>query len=237
MLGFYNSLLSAVAHEFKTPLAVLIAAADSLLDDRNPSSPHHQKILLQEISGAAMALNRYVGNILDSSRLEAGCQPVKKDWTDISELIHEALFSLQGIEETHYIKVETEKDCPLFLLDKRLTEQAIRQILQNAALYTPPHSEIRVKAGKDGEELVVNISDNGPGFRADGIEKVFDRFYRFEKNNVKGTGLGLYISKGFVEAQGGSIDLENIPGGGASFTLRFPSPSYYTTKNLTYEPA
>jgi two-component system sensor histidine kinase KdpD len=237
----YNLLLNSLSHELRTPIATIIGASDNLLTDKNKISEENKRHLIEEISKASFRLNQQVENLLNMSRLESGFIQPKKDWCDVNELIYSAINQLDEVLKTHTVKIEIKDGLPLFKLDFWLMQQALYNIINNAAIYTPEHSVITIKANVHKEiskrisvldslveMLIITIEDNGPGFKENEIHKVFDKFYRVASSKTGGTGLGLSIAKGFVEAHKGKVKLENIKNGGARFIIEIPTQTSYT---------
>jgi two-component system sensor histidine kinase KdpD len=222
-LKLYNTLLSSLSHEFRTPIATIIGATDNLLERPSRLSMEDSKKLLTEISVAAMRLNRQVENLLNMSRLESGFIQPKKDWHDIHELAFSVLHQLEEPLLIRKPEVAISDTFPLVCLDYGLMEQVLYNLLFNAALYTPEGSWIRIGAECSGELLVIIVEDDGPGFPEEEIDSVFDKFYRLKDSRIGGSGLGLSIVKGFVEAHNGTITLTNRPSGGARFLISLPA--------------
>lgn len=233
-LKLYNTLLNSLSHELKTPIAAIIGATDNLQTDNIKLTETNRRELTEEIAKAAWRLNRQVENLLNMSRLESGIIAPKLDWCDINELIYDIVNRLKDNYKTHPFIVSVKEDVPLFKIDQGLMDQVIYNLVYNAAIYTPKHALISIKAFAQDDFLVVIVQDNGDGFPADELENVFDKFYRLQHAHAGGTGLGLSIVKGFAEAQGGTVRLENIADGGAKFTVIIPAETTYM-KNLKNE--
>jgi two-component system, OmpR family, sensor histidine kinase KdpD len=225
-IKLYNTLLNSLSHELRTPISTIIASIDTLKENYQQLSYDTQLELLSEIDIASLRLNRQVENLLNMSRLESGILTIKKDWCDINELVFQAI--QKAIDPgTKTIIFNPDETLPLFKLDIGLIEQAILNLLNNAILYTPPDAMITIDASVVTEMLVLEISDNGTGFPEDLKEIVFEKFYRLPDTNISGSGLGLSIVKGFVEAHNGRIKLENNVQGGAVFTIQIPAETTY----------
>jgi two-component system, OmpR family, sensor histidine kinase KdpD len=226
-VALYNTLLNSLSHELRTPISTILGASDSLLAEQNKLSEQSKTELLTEISEASLRLNRQVENLLNMTRLESGIFKIKKDWCDINELVHDVVNHLNQNMEKRIINIHIKPDLPLFKLDHGLMEQVLQNLVHNAATYIPKYCLINIRAACVDEKLIMIVEDNGNGFPEDEIDKVFDKFYRLKNTKAGGTGLGLSIVKGFVEAHNGTIQLENVPGGGARFTIIIPAEISY----------
>jgi two-component system, OmpR family, sensor histidine kinase KdpD len=233
-LKLYNTLLNSLSHELRTPIATIIGAADNLLTDTSKLTGKNKEELVSEISKASLRLNRQVENLLNMSRIESGFLQPKKDWVDVGELIYDVVNRLKEFTQQHPVGIILKDNLPLFKLDFGLMEQVLYNLIYNAALYIPKYCVITVKAACINEKLVIHVEDNGTGFPPGETEKVFDKFYRLENSKTGGTGLGLSIVKGFVEAHEGTVRLENMPEGGARFTIEIPAETSYLS-NLKNE--
>jgi two-component system sensor histidine kinase KdpD len=224
-IKLYNTLLSSLSHELRTPIATILGAVDTLKDSNNKLSDKNKGALLEEIDIASVRLNRQVKNLLNMSRLESGIMTLHLDWSDVNETV----FGIIGgfPVTTHRFIFEPDETLPLYKLDGGLLEQVLHNILHNAIQYTPDGSKINIELKGDDQNCLIIISDNGGGFPENEIESVFEKFYRLPDSKAGGTGLGLSIAKGYIEAHGGTILLENIPSGGARFTLNIPAEASY----------
>jgi len=223
----YNTLLNSLSHELRTPISTIIAATDNLQTNSSKLTPVHKSELISEISIAAFRLNQQVENLLNMSRIEAGFIQPKKDWCDVSEIIYEAVKRAEDNRISQQIHISINPSIPLFKLDKGMLEQIIYNLLNNAAIYTKHDCYINVSATSYADVLEIIVEDNGPGFPEEEIKNVFNKFYRLKNSGTGGTGLGLSIVKGFAEAQGGSVKLENIDTGGARFTISIKGETSY----------
>ena len=230
----YNTLLSSLSHELRTPIATIIGATDNLQNNSSNLTEQNRHELVDEISKASFRLNQQVENLLNMSRLESGYLQPKNDWCDVTELVHSVVRSIENDNVTQKFSINISSDIPLFKIDKFMMEQIIYNLLINATLYTPPKSKIGITAICLTDVLQLIIEDNGSGFPEKEIKNVFEKFYRLKDSKTGGTGLGLSIVKGYAEAMGGNVSLENISGGGAKFTINIPAQTSYL-KNLKNE--
>lgn len=215
-----RTLLNSVSHEFRTPIAAIMTATSSLKESGS-LTPMQQKLTI-EIESAGTRLNRVVRSLLSAARVQSGQVQPKMDWCDVTDLVRVALVEAAPLTATHTVREQLEAGLPLVKLDFVLMEQALVNLLANAAMHTPPGTQIEISARREDKELILSVTDNGPGLPADETQRIFDMFHRAPQARPGGTGLGLAIVKGFVEAQGGGVTASNRPGGGAIFTIRLP---------------
>lgn len=226
-IRLYNTILNSLSHELRTPISTIIGATD-ILKENNPNiSTENKELLISEISQASLRLNQQVENLLNMSRLESGVMQPKFNWIDVNELIYSVVTKCKEESSAHIIKVEVKEDIPLAILDGGLMEQVIYNLVHNAIIYTPKGSTIIIRAALENDHLKIIVADNGHGFPANEMDKVFDKFYRLYNTKTGGTGLGLSIVKGFVEAHHGTIELRNGKNGGAVFTILIPAKISY----------
>jgi two-component system sensor histidine kinase KdpD len=216
-----RALLNSISHELRTPLAASTSAA-SALADADGASPEQRRALLGEIQEANARLNRIVGNLLDVARLESGKVRPNLDWHDARDIVQTTLRRLERELTGHPVSLELPAELTLVRIDFSLVEHALANLLLNAAAHTPPGTPIEVRAQRANENLALSVADRGPGISADILPHIFEKFFRAPCAPAGGSGLGLTIAKGFVEAHGGTITAENRPGGGAIFTLNLP---------------
>jgi two-component system sensor histidine kinase KdpD len=226
-LKLYDTLFNSLSHELRTPIATILGASDNLLTTNANLTENDKTKLYEQINFASERLQRLTENLLNLSRLESGFLQPKLDWCDVSELIYTAVNSLEQELKNHKVKVEIPDNMPLVKLDFGLMEQAIYNILYNASIYTPAGSAISISAEYLDLQCVITIADNGPGFPKEDLDSVFEKFYRSENAKPGGLGLGLSITKGFVDAHNGNIKVENQWGGGAKFTIQIPAEANY----------
>jgi two-component system sensor histidine kinase KdpD len=217
-----SSLLSAVSHDLRTPLATITGAGTTLRDDAGRLDPAQRAELLATICDEAERLERLVGNILDVVRLETGDVRLRRDWLPLEEVIGSALALLTGRPGAAEIRVDLPEGLPLVALDPVLFEHAFVNLLENALAYAGAASGISVAAREVGGALAIEVADGGPGVPPGDEARVFEKFYRGPGARAGGAGLGLAICRGVVEAHGGTITASNRPGGGACFLIRLP---------------
>jgi two-component system sensor histidine kinase KdpD len=221
------ALLTSISHDLRTPLASIIGTVSSLRSYADKYEPRERDELLATLQDEAERLNRFVGNLLDMTRLEAGAIELKPDLADIAEIVGAALQRAGNVLAHHRIEVEIAPDLPMLRLDAILFEQVLFNLLDNAAKYAPAGSRIDIRARCDGDVVALEVADEGPGIPPGDLERIFDKFYRVQAQDRRraGTGLGLAICRGFIEAQGGRIEARNRRDrSGAVLTVRIPVP-------------
>ncbi len=226
LIRLYNTLFNSLSHELRTPVASIIGALDTLRENRDTLTETNREDLLAVIGKAGFELNREVDNLLSMSRLESGMLRLRPDWSDMGDVVHSVFRKLlpEGDRRLMYLP---DDNLPLFRFDAGIVEQILNNLIHNALHHTPEHTGIRIGVMHRGEACVITVSDRGPGFPPHEIDRVFDKFYRLPGDTTGGTGLGLSIVKGFVEALNGTVTLENMPEGGACFTVTFPAETTY----------
>jgi two-component system sensor histidine kinase KdpD len=217
----YKTLFNSISHELRIPVATIMGASDSLLTTQHPEEI--RKELSQEIFKASERLNRLIENLLNMSRLESGRITPRLDWYDIHDLIDKVSKNLKDELKPFRLHVVIPDDMPFVKIDFGLMEQVLYNLIYNATQYATASINLRVKAFYDNGIMTLQVMDRGPGFPEKEISLIFNKFYRVEGSKAGGTGLGLSIAKGFVEAQKGTIFVENRQNGGAKFTIKIPT--------------
>jgi two-component system sensor histidine kinase KdpD len=217
-----KTLLDSMSHEMRTPLAAIRSATGNLAEMSETSSTELQREMIGEIEEATERLNRLVGNIIEASRLESGKVRPRLNECDIADLVHVAVAEAEEQLSQHRLTVRLPGKLPLIRLDFVLMQQVLGNLLSNAALHTPAGTAIELSATVQDGNLVFVVSDDGPGIPPESLGRIFDKFYRAPNAPSGGTGLGLSLVKGFVEAHGGKVSAENRPGSGAVITVSLP---------------
>jgi two-component system sensor histidine kinase KdpD len=221
------ALLTSISHDLKTPLAAIIGAAGTLKSFPRELTDQGKAELLATMVEESERLNRFIANLLDMTKLEAGSIRPNTARHDIGEIVGSVLERASKILARHHVEVETAPDLPMLDLDPVLFEQALFNLLDNAAKYSPSDSKIRMETWQENNTVRLEVADEGRGIPADEIDRIFEKFHRAEKEDQvqAGTGLGLAISRGFIEAMGGSITAANrADRPGAVFTITMPIP-------------
>jgi len=216
-----SAILSSVSHELRTPLSTIKAAASSLRSGEVAWDSPARVDLITAIDDEADHLNMLVGNLLDMSRIESGVLKPKREWNILAEIVGSVLARMKNIIREHTIATDVSDDLPMVPVDYVQMEQVFTNLVSNGLKYAPPHTFIGIRAKLQDDTLHVQVSNEGPQVPPEDIERIFDKFYRVtDADRVAGTGLGLSICKGIIEAHGGHIWAENLPGGLAfNFTL------------------
>ena len=217
-----SSLLSAVSHDLRTPLAAITGAATTLRDDGASLAASQRTDLVDAICEEAERLERLVVNLLDMTRLAAGEMPVKREWVPLEEIVGSALTRLEERLGDRQVGVTIPSDYPLLHVDPLLFEHVFVNLLENATKYTPAHSPLEVVATQTADAQRIAIIDHGPGLQPELAARVFDKFVRGQHTGVGGVGLGLAICKGILDVHAGNIAVQATPGGGATFILEVP---------------
>ena len=217
-----KTLLDSMSHEMRTPIAAIRAAANNLAEATPQAGSQLHQDMVGEIEQATERLDRLVGNVLEASRLESGSIRPRTNECDVAELIHVAVADTEQQLVAHKLTVHVPADLPIVRLDFVLVQQVLTNLLSNAAIHTPPGTRIELTAAVKNNRLIFTVADNGPGVPVGALERIFDKFYRGANAPTGGTGLGLSLVKGFVEAHHGTVNAQNRAGGGALFTVSLP---------------
>jgi two-component system sensor histidine kinase KdpD len=221
-----NALLTSISHDLRTPLASILGSATSLRTYRKSLDDKAQDELVRTIQEESERLNRFIANLLDMTRLESGAVQSRNEVVDVGDVLGSALQRATKILAGHKVRLEVAADLPMAHGDPVLLEQVLFNLMDNAAKYTPPNSVITFSARRENGRINLQIEDEGPGLPQDARERVFDKFYRVHAADTQraGTGLGLPICRGFVEAMGGTITADNRASrNGAIFTIVLPA--------------
>jgi two-component system sensor histidine kinase KdpD len=214
-----TALLRAVSHDLRSPLTAILTAVEPLqaasIDDGD------RRDLAGDIGEEATRLSRLIDNLLDLSRLEADAAEPRPEWTSLDEVIRSAVDELDLPADSFRLSIAPE--LPLVRADAAQLERAFANLLENSARYSGGHP-VSVRARPGHERIIVRVVDRGPGIPPAQRERVFEPFYRSgtEASGHRGSGLGLAIVRGFVEANGGRVSVESLPGQGTSFVVELP---------------
>jgi two-component system sensor histidine kinase KdpD len=223
-----SALLTSISHDLKTPLAAILGAAGTLRDYRDSMSVEDRLDLLSTVVDESERLNRFIANLLDMTKIESGAMEPNYALHYPGDIAGSALRRAEKILAHHKTVMTIPADLPMIRVDPVLFEQVLFNLLDNAAKYAPQGSSIRIDGRADEYNVVIEVSDEGPGIPPADLDRVFDTFYRVSKGDQvrAGTGLGLSICRGFVEAMGGAITARNRSDrSGAVFTIRLSKPN------------
>lgn len=217
-----SSLLSAVSHDLRTPLASITGAASTLRSQGDRLPPEIKQELLDSISDEAERLSRLVGNLLDMTRFESGGVELRRDLYPLEEIVGTVLQRMESQLQGRTVSTDLAENLPLVFVDDVLIGQVLWNLLENALKYTPPGTPIELAAFEQDGSVIVEVRDRGPGIPNGEEERIFQKFYRGKTAGARGAGLGLPICRAIVEAHRGTIQASARPGGGAIFRVRLP---------------
>ena len=230
-----NSLLSALSHDLRTPLTLLVGLSESLARSKPPLAPAQQD-MAQGLHSEALRMSALVANLLDMARLQSGHVKLKLEWLTLEEAVGTALRVSGAVLARHRVTTRIPADLPLVQFDAVLLERVLCNLLENAAKYTPPGSAIEISAALRGAWATLTVADNGPGIAAGREEEMFEKFTRGERESANtGVGLGLAICRAIVEAHGGTIAAGKSEQGGAAFVISLPLGQPPATTDLETE--
>lgn len=220
-----SALLASVSHDLRTPLTSMRGSIDSLLALGEAIPLEDRRELLEGTRDEAERLDRYIQNLLDMTRLGHGALKLARDWVSPADIVGSALNRLRAVLAPLQVSTEVPAQLPLLFVHAALIEQALINVLENAARFSPSHGRLQLRAGADDTEIYFSVSDEGPGIPEADRAKIFDMFYTAARGDRggQGTGLGLAICQGMVGAHGGRISVgDGIEGRGTCITLHLP---------------
>jgi two-component system sensor histidine kinase KdpD len=220
-----SALLASVSHDLRTPLTAMRGSIDSLLALGEAIPLEDRRELLEGTRDEAERLDRYIQNLLDMTRLGHGALKLARDWVSPADIVGSSLNRLRAVLAPLQVSTEVPAELPLLYVHAALIEQALVNVLENAARFSPSHGRLQLRAGADEQEIFFSVSDEGPGVPEEDRAKIFDMFYTAARGDRggQGTGLGLAICQGMVGAHGGRISVaDGIDGRGTCITLHLP---------------
>lgn len=223
-----EALIGSVSHELRTPLASILGAASVIANAPSVKDDPRVSTLANVIREEADRLNHDIQNLLDATRISSEGIHAKREWIDPVDIVHVAIERRGRALAAHKVRVKFADGLPLFQGDPVLFDQAIGQVLSNAAKYSPANSEILVDIGHENDQILFSVSDQGAGMTAEDQQRLGDRFYRSERlaNTTTGSGLGIWIARAFLEASGGTISASSAgPNQGSRVTISMPVTS------------
>ncbi|MCP1477227.1 two-component system sensor histidine kinase KdpD [Pseudomonas sp. EB276 TE3739] len=220
-----SALLASVSHDLRTPLTAMRGSIDSLLALGEAIPLEDRRELLEGTRDEAERLDRYIQNLLDMTRLGHGALKLARDWVSPADIVGSSLNRLRAVLAPLRVSTEVPAELPLLYVHAALIEQALVNVLENAARFSPSHGRLQLRAGTNEQEIFFSVSDEGPGIPEEDRTKIFDMFYTAARGDRggQGTGLGLAICQGMVGAHGGRISVaDGIDGRGTCITLHLP---------------
>ncbi|BBP72120.1 sensor histidine kinase [Pseudomonas sp. Seg1] len=220
-----SALLASVSHDLRTPLTSMRGSIDSLLALGEAIPLEDRRELLEGTRDEAERLDRYIQNLLDMTRLGHGALKLARDWVSPADIVGSSLNRLRAVLAPLQVSTDVPAELPLLFVHAALIEQALVNVLENAARFSPLHGRLQLSAGANNDEIFFSVSDEGPGIPEDERAKIFDMFYTAARGDRggQGTGLGLAICQGMVGAHGGRISVgDGIDGRGTRITLHLP---------------
>ena len=216
--------VSLVSHELRSPMAAVIGAARTLHERWRELRPDQRESFLTLIADETQRLADLIGDVLDTSRIEAGTFSYRFAGVDLEVLVRDLVATAQLGQEDVLLVVRVNAPLPSVQADEGRIRQILRNLLDNAVKYSPEGAVVSIEGGVEGPDVVVTVTDSGPGVSQENQSLVFEKFGRTKIGGAKpGTGLGLFIARSIAEAHGGSLELASQPGAGATFTLRLPA--------------
>lgn len=223
-----TALLQAVSHDLRTPLASIKASVTGLMVGDVGFSADERAELLEGIDASTDRLDRLIGNLLDMSRLQAGALKASLGPTALEDVVAAALSALDAPRER--VDVDVSEDLPMVRTDGALLERSVANLVSNALSWSPTTTPVRVEAAMVAGHVVLRVVDRGPGIPPAERDHVFEPFQRLgDRSSDTGAGLGLAIARGFVHLLGGTLELDDTPGGGCTFTITLPADEAVTT--------
>ena len=218
-----STLLASISHDLRTPLAVVVGASSSLADAGDRLAPDERRALAKSVFEQARDVAERVAKILEMTRLETGGIRLRRDWAVPSDIVHAALSRMRERLATHRLIVEVPDDLPLVRVDAALVEQALSNLLENAAKHTPAGTVVMLKVRPRAGEIEFSVEDFGGGLTADEAAHAFEKFRRAKvEGGAGGVGLGLAICRAIVELHGGRAWAECASGGVTAFRFALP---------------
>jgi two-component system sensor histidine kinase KdpD len=217
-----GALLASISHDLRTPLAVMTGASSTLAERGERLGAGQRAALAQSLFEQSRDISEHVAKILEMTRLEGRAIALEKDWASLREIADAALRRLAGRLSGHRVMLDLPDDLPLVRVDASLVEQALGNLLENAARHTPAGTVVRLRAERRGEQVVVSVENFGADVAEADLERIFAKFERGARESSGGMGLGLAICRAIVRLHGGRAWAERIAGGGIAFRFTLP---------------
>lgn len=222
--SFRNALLMSISHDLRTPLAAIMGSSSNLLHFGDKVDAAMVRDMAENIYDQSERLNKLVNNVLQIIRLEYGSIRIAKKHHQVEDIIGSAFNKLEQLLDSKPVAMKVPQPMPMVPLDSILIEQVLTNLIENAVKFTPKTSPIEITVQHNKKTLTVNVADYGPGIQNNDTARIFDKFYRGQKPETSGSGigLGLAICKSIIQAHGGSIWAYNREEGGAIFSFTLP---------------
>ncbi len=218
-----NALLASISHDLRTPLAVIVGASSSLVESGERFDASERQALARSVYEQSRDISERVVKILEMTRLEAGGLAIERDWCPPSDIAHAAVTRLRERMASHRLIVSVPDDLPLIRVDAGLIEQALSNLLENAAKHTPPGTVVNLRMQPRDRELLVSVEDFGGALKHADVDRIFAKFSRVKsEGGTGGVGLGLAICRAIVQLHGGRAWAENLSGGATAFRFVLP---------------
>ena len=223
-----EALIGSVSHELRTPLASILGATTVLTSAPAVTADPKLEALAKVVREETERLNTVIQNLLDATRISADALRPRFEWAEVADIVNAALQRHRARLTGHEVKLELTGELPLAYVDQNLIEQALGHVIENAMKYSPPGSPIRICGAVENGMIAVTVADSGAGLTADELGRLGERFFRGDRASAAttGSGLGLWIARAFLHANGGSLDA-NSDGAdrGSTVILRLPIPA------------
>lgn len=230
--------VAMASHEFRTPLAIVSAAARRLVQRKNQLTPEEVLRRTSKIDKAVARMTELMEGTLSATRMDSGTLEIAPEKINVRELAEEVTARQAELCPTHPIKCDFSDVTDNIIADRRALDQVMTNLLSNAVKYSPDSSDIHFRGWRDGDNIYFSVEDQGVGISEDDLPKMFARYFRAESSTgIPGTGIGLNLARNLVEAHGGSINVQSREGEGSTFTVRLPKVSHATKVTSRFEVA
>jgi len=219
---FTSTLLASLSHDLRTPLTAIRVAVSNLEDQSLDADARNEQVRLAQ--SELGRLSRLFGDILEMARVDSAALTPEREWVTASDIVDATLTNLRPLLSDRPLVIDAD-DRVAALVDPRMTSSALLHLVENAAQYSPSGAAVAIRGVVDEGELRLSVTDSGPGLDPDELPRLFDRFFRGRREQVRpaGTGMGLAITRGLLAVQNGRVWAENMPGGGARFSIAIPA--------------
>lgn len=219
----HTALFDSLSHDLRTPLASIIGAVSGLIEGEDIYNTNERRELLSNIQHGANRMNILVNNLLDMARLESGRLQLNLEWCDIQDILGVAIQRLGDYLKKRNLQIEVAEDLPLIKADYVLIEQVLLNLLENALKYSPEKSVLQISVKRKDKQILVKVTNQGSNIPENQLEQIFDKFYRLpDSQKISGSGLGLTICKGIIEAHKGKIWADNQGEDTITFSFTLP---------------